>query len=1438
MSSKIDERIVGMKFNGDQFNKGVADTSSALDKLKRALNLDGAAKGLNDLDAAGKNFSLANMAQGVSDIAGKFGALSIIGITALANIANKAVDAGLTIAKSLTIDPIKAGFAEYELKMGSIQTILSNTARFGTQLPEVTANLEELNKYADKTIYNFGDMTKNIGLFTNAGIGIGDATTMIKGFSNEAAASGTSAQGAAGAAYQLSQALSAGTIRLMDWRSLQNVGMGNKNMQNGLIEMASAMGKFTDETTTAEAASANFNGSLETNWLSADVMSNYLKIMAEDTYESAKAMALSTGLSDEMADSLAKQAVMSNEAATKVRTFTQLMGTMRESVGSGWSETFDLLIGDFDQATDLWTAVNDEMGGIIGDMAKGRNDMIRDVVALGGRDKILSAFANIWDAFQKILMPIQSAWKEIFPPVTPVGLIMIINAFKRFTEALAPSADQMKEIKRTFMGVFAVLDIGWMVLQQIIGLFGRLFGAATEGAGGILGVTASVGDFLVNVRDAIKNGTALEKFFTGLGNVLQWPIDKLRELGGFTMNVLGTWDLAAAWEGVANAFKKVVEFLTPAWEAMGEFFANAKKVIGEFFQTLDFNVLVGLLNFGALAGIGIGIKKAFDFLKGKGLMGFIFGDSKDSGPGFKEKLKGIFDAVTDTFGQLQSTLKAGSLMAIGVAIALLTASVVALSFVDTGKLFIVLGAMTIMFGQLAAMIVAIDKLTKTVNTGKMIGTAIALGILAGAMILMSTAVLIMSTMDWLELARGLSGMAVGLAILVGASSLLGKMSGRLIFAAPAMVLIAGAMLILAAALKIFSTMSWDDLGRAGAALAGSLGIIVGAMTLVHSKLFAAASMVILAVAVNILAGAFKVFSTMSWDDIWRAATAMAIAVGILVGAMSLLQLMGPMMIVGAGALIAASYAMVILGGAMKIFGSMNWDEIGRGLVALGGSLAILAGAMALMGIPLVALGGLALFVVSAGMMMLAPALVLLGAMSWDAIGAGLAMLAASLGILAVGGLLLIPASVGFLLFGAALLMIGGAVLMVGQGLALFTVGFSALVAAATIGAPAIKTAMITIAEAIPAMLAAFAQGIIDFALVIATGAIQFTMAATVLIQSFVMGIAANGPLIIQTITNLIIELLNAATVLVPRFVELGVLIIVTFVNAMIALIPFLAESGMTIVIGVINGISNKVGDLITAGKNLIIKFITGIGQAAGDIARAGADTVIKFVNSLASTIESRAGEMRAAGGRLATAILDGMTGGLFSGASRVINAAGQMAANALNSAKKFLGINSPSKEFFRVGSWSSEGMAVGLEKSAPMVTRAAENVGKGALTAMQKSLSNIKNAVATDMEFAPTIRPILDLSNVQKNSALIGGMLTPPTLKVDDSYAYAASIATSQREYADARNAGDDDVRPSGNTYNFTQNNNSPKALPAAEIYRQTNNQLSVVKKGQPTGAN
>jgi tape measure domain-containing protein len=1319
MSSKIDERVVGMKFNGDQFQKGVADTSKALEKLKQGLNLGDAAKGLNDLDRAGKNFSLTSLADGVSEIASKFGAMSVVAITALANIANRAVDAGITIAKSLTIDPVKAGFAEYELKMGSIQTILSNTARYGTQLPEVTANLDALNTYADKTIYNFGDMTKNIGLFTNAGLQIGEATSLIKGFSNEAAASGTNAQGAAGAAYQLSQALSAGTIRLMDWRSLQNVGMGNKNMQNGLIEIAESMGMFNDETTSAEEASKNFNGSLEHNWLSADVMSNYLKIMAGDMDAATQA---SLGLSDAQIATFKAQQEMSENAATKVRTFTQLLGTMQESVGSGWSETFDLLIGDFNQATDLWTAVNDELGGVIGHMAETRNDLIRGFVKMGGRDNILSGIASIWQAVKMYIMPIQSAFKEIFPPITIHNLLVMANNFKLFAESMKPSAETMKNLKSTFMGVFAVLDIGWMIIKQVIGLFGRLFGAATEGAGGVLAVTAGIGDWLVKVRDAIKNGDALNKIFEFLGNVLQYPIDKLRELGAWTVNAVSTWDLAAAWEAVANAFKKIGEFLAPVWVELGNFFRDAKKVLGDFFETMDFNVLVGLLNVGALTGIGIILKKAFDFIKG------IF-DKKEGG-GMVDTIKGVFTAMTDTFDEMQNTLKAASLMGIAIAIGLLTAAVVALSFVDTAKLFIVLGAMTIMFGQLAGMMVLMDRLVTGAGKLWILGGAL-IG-LATAMVIFAAAVKIMASMDWVELARGLSAMAIGLALMVAAMKLLdGKGLGvKLMVSAGAMVVLATAIVIMAGALKIMATMSWDDILRASAMLAGSVAIMVGAGKLAQKGVGGTAALLGLGVTMAIMAGALKVFSTMGWDDIGRAITVMGATVGILVGAVAILSTL-KMAPVGAATMIAMAIAITILTGAMKIFATFSWDEIGRSLVMLAGSLAILAGAMALMGIPIVALGGLALFVVSAGLMMLAPALALLGTMSWDAIGRGLTVLGASIAILAVGGLLLIPASVGFLLLGTAIMLIGTGAYLAGAGLLMMSAGLVALAAAGTLGTEALKAAVEVIIGLIPTAMAAFAQGIIDFALVIAGGATEFTAAMTTLITSLLNAINTTAPLVIDTIWNLVVML----------------------VNKVVEGVPFFVDAGMRLLIGILDGIANNVGRLIDSATAVIVNFIDGIARNLPTIIQSGANLIISFVEGLAQGIRNNKARMQTAAKELASEIISGLTFGLSDGIGQVMDAARRVAENALNAAKNFLGIASPSKEFIKVGKFATEGFVKGLTGSNDEINAATKTMREALTSAIEGSDKTIEKA--TDRLKTLTKARKLDYEEIRKQRAII-----------------------------------------------------------------------------------
>ena len=179
MAQSIDNRIVEARFNNSQFERNISQTMKSLDLFDKKLKLENSAKGLKNLERSASNFDLSSLSKSVDFIADKFTFMGRLGVNALDRISNAAITAGKNLVKSLTITPMKTGFDEYELKMGSIQTILANTAKHGTTLETVTASLDELNEYADKTIYNFGDMTRNIGLFTNAGIKVEDATSMI-----------------------------------------------------------------------------------------------------------------------------------------------------------------------------------------------------------------------------------------------------------------------------------------------------------------------------------------------------------------------------------------------------------------------------------------------------------------------------------------------------------------------------------------------------------------------------------------------------------------------------------------------------------------------------------------------------------------------------------------------------------------------------------------------------------------------------------------------------------------------------------------------------------------------------------------------------------------------------------------------------------------------------------------------------------------------------------------------------------------------------------------------------------------------------------------------------------------------------------------------------------------------------------------------------------
>lgn len=389
MSKEIDEKVVEMRFDNQNFENNVKTSLSTLDKLKQSLNLSGASKGLENLGTAAKNVNMNALGSAVDTVHARFSALEVMGVTALANITNSAVNAGKRMLRSLTIEPVSQGFSEYELKMNSVQTIMAST---GEDIETVNGYLDELNKYADKTIYSFSDMTSNIGKFTNAGVKLEDAVKAIQGISNEAAVSGANANEASRAMYNFAQALSAGYVKLIDWKSIETANMATVEFKNQLLETAVSLGTVTKSAdgmyTTLKGntfnATKNFNEVLNDQWMTTEVLVQTLGNYADETTE------------------IGKKAF---SAAQDVKTFSQLMGTLKEAVGSGWAQTWEIVFGGFYEAKDLWTGISNVVGGLIDRVSTFRNNLLEG--ALGSRFKGLS------EKISSITKPVENAIEKI-----------------------------------------------------------------------------------------------------------------------------------------------------------------------------------------------------------------------------------------------------------------------------------------------------------------------------------------------------------------------------------------------------------------------------------------------------------------------------------------------------------------------------------------------------------------------------------------------------------------------------------------------------------------------------------------------------------------------------------------------------------------------------------------------------------------------------------------------------------------------------------------------------------------------------------------------------------------------------------------------------------------------------------------------------------------
>ena len=1275
MSTTVDERVVEMRFDNKQFEQNIQTSLSSLDKLKKSLNLEGAAKGLETVnDAANKcSGNMSPLSNAVETVRVRFSALEVMAITALQNITNSALAAGKNLVSAFTIDPIKSGFEEYETQINAVQTILANTSSKGTTLDQVNNALDELNHYADMTIYNFTEMTRNIGTFTAAGVDLDTSVAAIKGIANLAAVSGSNSQQASTAMYQLSQALAAGTVKLQDWNSVVNAGMGGQVFQDALKETAKVHGIAIDEMIKDE---GSFRETLSKGWLTSDILTETLAKFTGDLNED---QLRTMGYTDDQIKSIMEMGKTANDAATKVKTFTQLFDTLKEAAQSGWTQSWEIIVGDFEEAKELLTEVSDTFSAVINASADARNKMLQDWKDLGGRTMMIEAVKNVFEGLVSVAKPVREAFNEIFPPMTGKQLAEITERIRDLTAKFKMGEESSKNLKNTFKGVFAVLDIVGQAFKAVAGGVGELIGLFLPAGNGVLSLTGSFGEYLVKLDETVKKTDVFGKAVSTVVDIVKTAItfvktagEKVKEFGktagekfdfpGFELfhsflervhdRMAQIGDGAGKMKsGVIVAFEmmgealekcKFLKVMEALWTAVKVIAGGIADAVGTMMGTLaeklgdaDFSGVLDVLNNIAVGGIALSISK---FLKSvteplEGLNGVL------------EGVTGILDGVRGCFETYQTNLKAGTLLKIGAAIALLAGSIVAISLIDSDKLSASLGAITVLFANLLGAMAIFNKISS--DTGKvakactaMIAMSVAVSILAGALKKVSD-------LDWGELARGLVGIA-GLTTIVvasskamasgrkqvmkGATSLIifgaaikilasackdlsklqwdelgrgltgvgvlfaemavflrvAKFNGKMISTATGIVILAAAMKVLASACKDFGQMEWSEIGKGLAGIGGLLAELAVFTNLAGNAkhvMSTGVALIAIGAAMKIFASAVKDFGQLQWDGIGRGLTAMG---GALAEVAIAVKLMPKNMIsIGTG-LVIVSGALEIIANCMSKFGGMQWEEIGRGLTVMGGALAELAISLNFMKGTLG--GSAALLVASTALAVLAPVLSILGALSWEAIAKGLISIAGAFTIIGVAGAVLTPLvptilalSGAFALIGVGVLTIGAGLLAAGTGLSALAIGFTALATAGAAGATAIVAALTVIVTGIAGLIPAVLTKVGE-------GLIAICKV-----------IAAGAPAIGEAVKAVILTLIDVFVSCVPQLADGALQLVVGVLAALVTYTPQIVDLAFKFLIGILEGIASNLPSLIKAGIDVLMAFFTGVVDALSGI---------------------------------------------------------------------------------------------------------------------------------------------------------------------------------------------------------------------------------------------
>lgn len=1162
----VDNRIVRIEFDNKAFEQKIASTITSLGNLDKALEFKNAGQGLANIQAASDHVNFGGMAGAIDNINSKLGAMGAIGFSVIQSLTQSIIGFVTRVGGSL-FDPIFEGGLNRAKQLEQARFMFEGLGI------DVEQAMNSAKQAVLGTAYGLGEAAKVAAQFGAGGIQAGDQMTgALRAVAGAAAMTGSSF---AEIGYIFTGIAGQGKVNTQDLMQFATRGV------NAAAAIAKVMG--TTEQAVRDMVS---NGELDFQTF-ANAMDQAFGVHATEANKTF------TGALANM------KAALSRLGAAFI---TPQLTNFRD-IFNGLTPVIDNFTAAIKPAIDTISVLTRFATNQFTEFLKG----IDFSPLAASMPLITRGFLNIYEALKNVWNIGKQAFQHIFPSGFGDIVIKVALAFEQFTEKLHVSVDGMSRIRSIFEGFFSILSIGWTIVKEGVGFLLDL-GKALLGifGPGIADGMAKIGDFFTNLQDKLVKGGGIKSFFDGLEESLKKPLDALRRIkdavgeffdsftkdagdkvGDVADSVGDRFDalkdrLSAVWGPFLDAAGRIIDGLQPIAEGIIDWFKGLWDKLADGLTSQDFSNIFDALNTTLLGGIAALIAK---FLKG--------GINFSLGPGFLN-LGGTLQAVTNSLEGMQTVLKSEALLKIGEAIGILAAALLVLSTIDSESLTRALTAMSVGFGQLIGSFAALEKLS-TGPTGALdfVGISAGLILLAGAMLILSVAVKILSTMDWDGLVKGLTGVTVLLGGLSLAVIPLSANSEGMIKAGFAIGEIAVAMTILAVAMKIMATMSWEEMAKGLVGVAGGLTAIVTALNLMPSDLAmvkAGFSILAISTAMVVLGGAVKIFASMDWETLARGMLGFALGLGAIVLAVNLMPKDAGS---SATAILLVAGAILVMSAAINMLGDMSWENLAKGLVGVAVSLGLLVAAALVMeaGLP----GAFAMVIMAGALVVLSKAIQTMGNMSWEDLAKGLIGLAVAIGLIAGASLLLTPVIPEILLLGAALLLLGAGIALVGAGAYLLAKAFETIAAAAEKLVTSLPDIGEAIGKTLPGLMKGLAEGVVEMIKV-------FTDAA---------------PSIAKAVGILVTYLIDTFIKLTPKLVELMGKLLDGLIQLIYEYTEPLIAAGIHIIKSLLQGIEDNIEEIATMVVNILAKFLDGLAEGLPNLVESAVNLFGTFFTSVA-----------------------------------------------------------------------------------------------------------------------------------------------------------------------------------------------------------------------------